>query len=246
MSKYYTVTGDSRLSMAYMDSTLAVIKKLDEQFSALQIVRFEQRKHLAAQRLREEQLLTERIRSEGYRRNLIIVAIALLLIGFGMVRYYVLYRKKKTAYHELALKLQAWAQSSDVKMLESFVEAEKQNDVAEDYDLALMKEIEQVILEHKLYRDAELSIDLLARKLGAKRLYVSNAINHCMKKSFNTFINEYRIKEAIRLLSTNALHTYTIESIGMDVGFNNRQHFHRVFKKTTGLSPLDFKKNITN
>jgi AraC-like DNA-binding protein len=113
-----------------------------------------------------------------------------------------------------------------------------------EVDLLIMKEIEKLMLEDKLYRDTTLSVDLLAHKLKAKRYYISMTINRCMSKSFNTFINEYRIKEAIQLLSKNENNTFKIDSIAFDVGFNDRKSFHRVFKKMTGLSPTEFKRNI--
>ena len=98
-------------------------------------------------------------------------------------------------------------------------------------------------MEDKLYRDASISVDLLAQKLGVKRHQVSTVINRCMQKSFKTFVNEYRIREAIQLLSNNAADTMTIDAIASDVGFNDRHNFYRVFKKITKQSPTDFKKN---
>jgi YesN/AraC family two-component response regulator len=109
-----------------------------------------------------------------------------------------------------------------------------------------MKEIEKVMQEDKLYRNAELSMDLLTRKLHAKRHYIATAINRCTNKSFNTFVNEYRIKEAIQILSKNSTGAFTIDAIAFDVGFNNRINFYRVFKIMTGLSPTEFRKNVVS
>ena len=98
--------------------------------------------------------------------------------------------------------------------------------------------------EDKLYKDAECSIDLLAKKLEAKRHYISNAINRCTNKSLSTYVNEYRIKEAIQLLSKNDADAPTIDAIAFDIGFNDRHIFYRVFKKITGVSPTEFRRLI--
>jgi len=51
LSKYYAATGNAPLSMVYMDSMLVENRKREEQFSALQMLRAEQRINLSEQRL---------------------------------------------------------------------------------------------------------------------------------------------------------------------------------------------------
>jgi len=232
LNKYYAAVGNSKLSMAYMDSTVAENRKQEDRFSALQLMRVEQRQHLSEQELKEEQLNTEKIRSYGYQRSLIITLIALISIGGMLAFYFVLYNQKKAAYKELVRKSQEWAHVN---------EDELKNEVPDEVDFLIMKEIEKIMSEDRIYRDTTLSVDLLAQKIGYKRHNVSMAINHCMNKSFNTFINEYRVKEAIHILSKSNINTFTVDAIAFDVGFGNRRTFYRVFKKMTGLSPTEFR-----
>jgi len=250
LGKYYASTGNAKLSMAYIDTMLVESKKYEEQFNALQMLRAEQRANLSEQRLNAEKLNAEKIRNTGYKRSLIITVAALLLIGGILMHLYVLYRKKQAAYHELVRKSQQWAQVPDSDLLIEQKDTDKlnenvaQNGLPDEADFLLMKEIEKLMQEDKLYRDTSLSVNMLAQKLGTKRPYVSIAINHCTKKNFNTFINEYRIKEAIQLLSKKDANKFTIDAIAFDVGFNNRINFYRIFKKMTGLSPVEFRKNV--
>jgi YesN/AraC family two-component response regulator len=125
-------------------------------------------------------------------------------------------------------------------------EHEINNGVPDEADFTIMEVVERQMSEEKLYTDTTLSLDSLAQKLDIKRHYLSEAINRCTKKSFNTFINEYRIKEAIRLLSKSDAKNFSIDQIAFDSGFNNRISFHRVFKKITGLSPTEFRKNVVD
>ena len=257
LSRYYAATKNVKLNMAYLDSLLSENKKYEEQFSALHIMRVKQRQHISEQKIKEEQLNVEKLKSDGYKRSLTITLIALLLIGSVLVILWVIYRKKQAAYRELVRKSQEWAQvnpmvsTNDKSELPEkqddvieLCEEEKQKELPDEVDLLMMKDIEKLMLEDKLYRDTSLSVELLAHKLNAKKYYISIAINRCMNKSFNTFINEYRIKEAIQLLSKHKNNNFKIDSIAFDVGFNDRKSFHRVFKKMTGLSPTEFKHNL--
>jgi AraC-like DNA-binding protein len=52
------------------------------------------------------------------------------------------------------------------------------------------------------------------------------------------------MKEALHLLSQQANAGKSVDEIAEAAGFNDRKTFYRVFKKTTGLSPTDFRKNM--
>jgi len=59
-----------------------------------------------------------------------------------------------------------------------------------------------------------------------------------MHISFVQFVNGYRVERAKYLLE----HTDTkVEYIGVSCGFNSRQSFHRVFVKTTGKTPAEWR-----
>jgi YesN/AraC family two-component response regulator len=94
-----------------------------------------------------------------------------------------------------------------------------------------------------VYAKPTITIDDLADRMKVNKTYLSRAINRCSKKHFNAYINEFRIKEAIRLISSDS-NRYTLEGIGFEVGFEERRSFYNAFKKITGLSPSDFRKNL--
>lgn len=112
-------------------------------------------------------------------------------------------------------------------------------------DRNIMADIEKLIVEEELYKLPDLSLDVLVERIGLNRCYVSGALNRCAGKNFSAYINEYRVKEAIRLMSESPDANLTIEAIGYESGFNDRSNFYRMFKKITGLSPTDFRKNIS-
>lgn len=62
-------------------------------------------------------------------------------------------------------------------------------------------------------------------------------------KTFIEFLNEYRITNACRLLAESSL---SITDVCFDSGFNNFSHFNKTFKKVTGKSPSDYRKEISS
>ena len=221
-----------------MDSTLVAIKRYEKQFNAMILLRIEQREAAKQQQ--------ELIREKEIRRQaqlwLLAISVGFILIAGLLGIVLLLYRRKRAAYRELVRKSQQWAQIATPVEHTEADEIQKQEKTSPDEtDILIMKEIERLMLEEKIYRDNLLSVDTLAQMLSVKRHHVSEAINHCRKKNFNAFVNEYRIKEAIRLLTEKTL---SIDSIAFDTGFNDRRNFYRVFKKMTGLSPTQFVENL--
>ena len=249
LSKYYTAIGNTKLSMAYMDSTLKANRQYEEQFNTMLLLRMEQKESTQ----RQQELIKEKEIRQQIQHQLLIFIIAFIIILVLLGLLYVFYRRKQAAYRSLVRKSQEWAQVQTeivepVQLEERTDSAEALKDavqigIPDETDLSIIKAIEQLMLGEKRYKDYSLSIDSLANTLGIKRYLVSGVINRCAKKSFNTFINEFRIKEAIRLLSEKENKTIHIDDIAYDSGFNDRKNFYRVFKKMTGLSPTEFRNN---
>ena len=61
------------------------------------------------------------------------------------------------------------------------------------------------------------------------------------KKTFTQFVNEFRVRQAIRLIG---LGNKSITEIAGEVGFNNFSHFNKQFKRVTGETPSQYKKSM--
>ncbi|NUN08923.1 MAG: AraC family transcriptional regulator [Ignavibacteriaceae bacterium] len=99
-------------------------------------------------------------------------------------------------------------------------------------------QLEEFLIRSKVYLDPNLTIDNLAKKVHIPSRKISIVINHLYNKNFHTFINDFRISEAKKLLKTPG--NSNIEDIYGKVGFNSRSTFNRVFKSGTGKSPSDY------
>ena len=76
--------------------------------------------------------------------------------------------------------------------------------------------------------------------MNTNKSYLSQVINEYFRKNFSTFVNEYRVKEASRLLLEKESENYTIEAIANSVGFKSKSAFNSAFKKFTGITPSYF------
>lgn len=89
----------------------------------------------------------------------------------------------------------------------------------------------------------DFSVSSLAALVSSNTKYVSQVINETVKVNFNTFINEYRIKEACKRLSDTAHYgNLTIEGVANSVGFRSRTAFVVAFKKFVGLTPSEYQR----
>ena len=97
----------------------------------------------------------------------------------------------------------------------------------------------------KPYLDPELTLPALAERLGMPRNQLSQLLNESLGKNFYDFINGYRVKEFQRLARDPGMAHLKILSLALDAGFNSKPTFNLVFKKTTGLTPSEYRSMTT-
>lgn len=102
--------------------------------------------------------------------------------------------------------------------------------------------LENAMQQDKLYLNPALSVEAVAKHLKLAPKTISAVLNQHVNKSFNEYINSYRIDEfKERVLQPDA-DNLTIAGIAQDCGFNSQATFQRTFKQVTGLSPSEYKK----
>jgi len=97
----------------------------------------------------------------------------------------------------------------------------------------------------KPYLEPSLSIYNLSKRLDLPSKDLSILINHHLNKHFFDFVNEYRIKNAMKLLSDKGNKDLTVLEILYKVGFNSKSSFNTAFKKYTSQTPTQFRKAAT-
>ncbi len=110
-------------------------------------------------------------------------------------------------------------------------------------DKDLYKEkILSAVREGKLFLNPDILLSDIAEKVGIAPYYVSQVINESLQQNFRDFINRFRVEESKRLL-TQPDQQLNVFGIALNVGFNSKSAFNNAFKKHTGVTPREFKKN---
>ena len=109
----------------------------------------------------------------------------------------------------------------------------------------LMDEMQEKILDivvmQKKYRDKDYSAKKLAEELGTNTRYISAVVNVRFHMNYTSFVNKYRIDEAMSILVDKRYQDLRMEEVSDMVGFSNRQSFYASFYKIKGITPREYR-----
>jgi AraC-like DNA-binding protein len=108
----------------------------------------------------------------------------------------------------------------------------------------ILTALEQLMKEQKTFLDPDITIDKLAGLVNTNRHCLSQVLNGRVGQSFYEYINQYRVNEAKKMLLDEEYSNQKIASIAYDAGFNSLSAFNDVFKKMTGATPSQFRKDV--
>lgn len=84
----------------------------------------------------------------------------------------------------------------------------------------------------------DLTLKMASDFVGLSESHLSNIFTKKTGQTFTDYLTSVRIEKAKELLETTNLKVY---EVGVSIGYANVEHFSRVFKKFTGLSPNNYK-----
>ena len=87
----------------------------------------------------------------------------------------------------------------------------------------------------------DISMQDLARRLNYSEAYFCKLFKQCFGKNFTTYLTEYRVAEAKKLLEQPMVN---VRDIGTAVGYLDSNYFAKVFKRITGQSPTEYRLSI--
>ena len=93
----------------------------------------------------------------------------------------------------------------------------------------------------RCYTDPELSLNAVAAQANLSASHFSVVFSQETGQTFKEYLTEIRINKAKELLRMTSLRA---ADIAYQVGYNDPHYFSSVFKKNTGLSPIEFRSQI--
>lgn len=105
-----------------------------------------------------------------------------------------------------------------------------------------MKEkILNIIVLQKKYKDKDYSAKKLAEELGTNTRYISAVMNVRFHMNYSSFINKFRIEEAMTILVDKRYLNLKMEEVSDMVGFSNRQSFYASFYRIMHMTPRAYR-----
>jgi AraC-like DNA-binding protein len=108
-----------------------------------------------------------------------------------------------------------------------------------DTDAEIAAAVERLMQDTELYRDMELNLSRLSRRLRIPARAVSSAINRIHGESVSQYVNNYRVRAACKMLEET---DSTVISIIYGAGFMTKSNFNREFLRVTGTTPSNWRR----
>ncbi len=222
--------------------------EIKKQVAELQ-AKYESDKDKAQLELYEQQMKIQNLELEHKEKQFHLTALILILSLIFISFLVILYSQKQKSYLAL-VKQNVDIAKKDIEK-EIILDEAAKNDLSKQNNPLLcdenksefQKKLDNLMLKEKVFIRKQITINDLAKLLETNRNYLSEFINEHFNTNFNNFINEYRVKEARKLLLINEYRNYTIEGIADTVGFHTKATFNSAFKKITGVTPSFFRNN---
>jgi len=106
----------------------------------------------------------------------------------------------------------------------------------------IVNKIETLMTEQEVFRDPNLSLGRLSRKIGIPARQVSMAVNQVYTMNISKVLNQYRITYAKKLLVNT---DDNITDIYLSAGFQTKSNFNREFARITGKTPSVYRSDPT-
>ncbi|WP_412070051.1 helix-turn-helix transcriptional regulator [Rubrivirga sp. IMCC43871] len=95
------------------------------------------------------------------------------------------------------------------------------------------------------YRRGDLTLPDLADALGISPHNLTEVLSTQLGQTFYEVVNGYRVADVQVRLTDPAFAHWTVLAIGLDAGFNAKSSFNAAFKRTTGMTPSQYRQRHT-
>jgi len=160
-----------------------------------------------------------------------------IFLGFNA-----LYKKIELQKNKTFSLLEVWILNHDVVINNKQDELLKEKIVPDL--LNNLKEIENLVLFKKCFRNQKITQKEFAENLNIPKSHLNFIFKYHSKISFNEFKKIIRVYDAVNLIESGYLKLNTLNALAEKVGFSSYNPFFTSFKEITGLSPHKYIKEL--
>ncbi|MDE5876933.1 MAG: helix-turn-helix domain-containing protein, partial [Muribaculaceae bacterium] len=253
IAKNFADLGQYREGLTYLNQAMETLTLK----SQTELSRLSNERNLTLEVIYEEQ---KRKEAENRAHNIQIIVLTLfvlLIIAVSIIWWITILMKRRQKLYQQIVK-------QNLELIEAKKEVEKsQSHNTDDKDLTnvlndnrdflagetnrskiLFNTLIKLMEKDKIYRDPLLTREEIISRLNTNPTYLTQAIKQFSGKNYSQFINSYRIKEAVEILSDKDKIEIPIKTICTEVGFNSMATFYKIFQSTVGLSPAAYRKSL--
>ena len=197
-----------------------------------QLQQSEAHEYAARYRAQEQQMEIERHIMHNRIIQYTLLSVIILLAATTFFLLYTFYQKRRLADKNATLAKFIDEYSRQKQRLQDATDESEQQ-------LSMFLQMEERIIEGRLYKDQGIQRDEIAEALGVKRETINQLLNQFANGiSIPVWINNIRLSEACRMLRENP--EMTVSAIADEVGLTLR-NLQRLFREQYGMSPTEYK-----
>lgn len=159
----------------------------------------------------------------GYFYVYLVGTITFSVVFYGLLFFFLFKKNRETIFQDIPQKYNAKKITSS------------------EADILLVQ-LNEIMIGEELYKNADVKLQSIAKKINVSSHKLSQLLNDNLGKSFASYINDFRIEEAKRLIQNNT--QFTLEAIGFEAGFSSKSSFYATFKKVVGMTPSAYQKQF--
>ena len=161
------------------------------------------------------------------------ISYSLIIISYISFVAFKAFEQSKTNF-----KLSEIQSSSENEFESSTASFDSKSDV---YNL-IWENVQEIMISKEPFTDINLTIYDLAKVAETNYKYLSKSIKQHSNQNFVSYVNSYRIEKSKELLKNTEYNNYTIEALAEMSGFKSKSAFNTAFKKLTGKTPSQYKR----
>lgn len=226
----------------HMESDSIFCVERERSLSEMQ-VRYETQKKESQLRQKQYEVLRERRKVQVAGLLAAAIAAVLLVVWVLYRRKNALYLRIVSQYREAIRREKSLAARDREPGTPQPGEQYARSSLTDEKSRMLFLELERLMRNERIYRQQDLTKERLAELAGCNRTYLSQVVNEQTGMNMVSYINSFRIQEAVEMLSDEQ-GRMPLKAVAIEAGFSSLSTFYKLFKQTVGMTPLKFREKV--